>query len=107
MVTIYFFLLELQNIFVNLSNFAKHRKDLSSLKWKFLKIKHEIQKDSVNCGPYVCYFLKYLFENWTEKNLQNIPACEISEFRDLFSKLLKLNQVYTSLKIRNFFLIFY
>jgi hypothetical protein len=49
----------------------------------------KIQKDSVNCGPYVCYFLKYLFENWTETKLQNIPACKISEFRDIILKTIE------------------
>ncbi len=37
------------------------------------KIRHQIQKDWVNCGPYVCYFLKYLFDNWTGKKLHYIP----------------------------------
>ena len=72
------------------------------------KIRHQIQKDSVNCGPYVCYFLKYLFDNWTGKKLHFIPEItDITEFRETILKTIEAkssNRLLKYLKLFDYFL---
>ena len=87
-----------ENLIKFLKNWTKFSESipfLSKKKWHLKKISHPKQRDSFNCGVYVCKFLKLILEK--KRELQFKDSLEdLKEFRE------EINTTFKQYSIENF-----